>query len=89
MANLPAIVRATRASAKALESMSRLARLAHDSTHGITLNRRAMAAGRMSRVESEALNATLRIVRDKARKDWRKAYKRHLAAQAVLEANPI
>ena len=48
-----------------------------------------MAAGRMSRVESEALNATLQITRDKARKDWRKAYKRHLAAQAVLEANPV
>ena len=68
MANLVAIVRATRASANALDSMSHFAREASDCSAVIACNYARVAAGQLSREVAEIGNRIARARKDSAMK---------------------
>ncbi len=82
-----ASIRATRASARAIDAMILHARAAEDATHRITLNRRAEARGHVPAGTYDRENETLRSARDKARNDYRKALARYTRAGETLTNN--
>ncbi|MDT8332526.1 hypothetical protein RQ831_15805 [Roseomonas gilardii] len=94
MANLPAIVKATRASASALAAQQRWGRAASDlSAQEASLRaqhfdlKRAGKNNLAAKVEAELGRALLDL--DKATKACRAAHTRWTNAQAVLAANPL
>jgi len=89
MANLPAIIRATRASANALSAMSRHARAAADASATIALNHRMVAAGHIS-ADTAAMGNRIAIARKgNAMRQWQMASRRFDRAQITLANNPI
>ena len=89
MANLPAIVRATRASANALSAMARHARAAADASGTMAHNYRMLAAGHITADAAAMGNRIAAANKLAAMHAWRRASRRFDAAQITLANNPI
>jgi type II secretory pathway component PulJ len=95
MANLPAIAKATRASASALAAQQRLGRRIEELERHLAqlVDARAsydpLRSGATWASEMRAAEAGIRDALDKATKARRAAHRRWANAQAVLAANPL
>jgi len=89
MANLPAIIRATRQSAMALSAMARHAHTAADASGTIAHNYRMLAAGRISEESAAMGNRIAAARKENAMRLWQCASRRFDRAQITLANNPI
>lgn len=89
MPNLPAIVRATRASASALASMARHARAAADARATIAHNHRMVARGHISADAAAMGNQIALASKHAAMLAHKRACGRFERAQLILANNPI
>jgi len=89
MTNLPAIIRATRASANALSAMPRHARAAADASATIAHNHRMVAAGHISADTAAMGNRIAMASKHTAMHAYKRACGRFERAQLILALNPI
>ena len=89
MANLVAIVRATRASANALDSMAHFAREASDASAVIARNWARVAAGELTQDVADIGNRIASARKDSAMKAYKRACRTYERAQIVLANNPL
>jgi hypothetical protein len=89
MTNLPAIVRATRASANALDAMARHARAAADAAAVIESNNRMVAFGVITPTAAAIGNRVAVDAKNRATMQWHKARGRYERANLKLKRNPI
>jgi hypothetical protein len=89
MANLIAIVRATRASANALDSMSHYASEASDCSAVIARNLARVAAGHLTMSVADIGNRIAQQRKDSAVKAYNRAVRTFERAQRVLADNPL
>jgi hypothetical protein len=89
MANLVAIVRATRASANALDSMSHFARDASDCSAVIARNLARVAAGQLTMSVADIGNRIAQARKDSAMRAYNRACRTYERAQIILANNPL
>jgi hypothetical protein len=89
MTDLVAIVRATRASANALDSMAHFAREASDCSDVIARNWSRVAAGHISQDVADIGNRIASARKDAAMKAYKRACRTYERAQDTLARNPL
>jgi len=89
MTDLVAIIRATRRSANALDSMSHFARIASDAAAVIARNYSRVDAGLLKPEVAEIGNRIARAQYDHAMKAHKRACGTFARAQDILERNPL
>jgi hypothetical protein len=89
MTNLATVVRATQASARALEAMARHARMAASACAVLEHNHRMVAEGRLSPSVAEIGNRIARANKAQASLNHSRAQQRYRNAQKLLALNPL
>ena len=89
MANLPVIVRATRASAAALDAMARHARAAAEASRIIESNTRMAYFGAITESAAAMGNRVAMDHKNRATMQWHKARGRYERANLKLARNPL
>jgi hypothetical protein len=89
MTHLPTIIRATRRSANALDSMSHFARIASDAAAVIARNHARVANGFLKQEVAEIGNRIARAQYDHAMRAHKRACGTFKRAQEILARNPL